>query len=177
MASKWLEALGTVAPVAATMLGGPLAGVAVKALAGVFGLGDGATESDLERAVLGMSPEMMVELRRVDADLKKTMIQAGVDLERIAQEDRTSARSLAEKTGVTVQVTITLVLTTIFATCIWAMFAGYMEDLSEATRSILNMAIGTVGGYLGSAVTFFLGSTAGSQSKDKMLYNSEPFNG
>jgi len=177
MASKWIDALATVAPVAATMLGGPLAGVAVKALGGVFGLGDGATESDVERAVLGMKPEMMVELRRVDSDLKKTMIQAGVDLERIAQEDRASARGLAEKTGITVQVIITLVLAGIFSACIWAMFAGYMEGLSEGTRSILNMAIGTVGGYLGAAVTFFLGSTAGSQTKDKLLYNSEPFNG
>ncbi|MCL2791082.1 MAG: hypothetical protein FWD79_10620 [Desulfobulbus sp.] len=177
MAAKWIDALATVAPVAASMIGGPLAGVAVKTLAGVFGLGDAATESDIERAVLGMTPELMLKIKEVDAGLKKNLIQAGVDLERIAQEDRASARDLAGRTGVTMQVAITLILTAIFASCIWAMFAGHMEHLSEATRSILNMAIGTVGGYLGAAVTFFLGSTAGSQTKDKLLYQSEPFDG
>jgi len=177
MAKKWLDALATVAPVGATMIGGPLAGVAVKALAKTFGLGDGATEADLERAVLGMSPEHMVELRRADAELRQSMIQAGVDLEKIAQEDRLSARTLAEKTGITVQIMLLILLAFMFSACLYGMFAGHMEGLSETSKTILNMAIGSIGTMLGQAVTFFVGSTAGSRYKDEMLYDSKMMSG
>jgi uncharacterized membrane protein YeaQ/YmgE (transglycosylase-associated protein family) len=177
MAAKWLETLATVAPVAATMIGGPLAGVAVKALTSVFGLGGDATEAELEKAVLKMTPEQMLEAKKVDADLKKTMIQAGVDLEKIAQADRSSARELAGKTGITVQILLLVFLSAMFSACLYGMFAGHMEGLSETSKTILNMAIGSIGTMLGQVVTFFVGSTANSAQKDKLLYNSEPFNG
>ena len=172
MARNWLNTLATVAPSAATMIGGPLAGTAVKALSSVFGLGPGATEKDIEKAVLSMTPEQMVEAKRIDADLEKTMGQLGIDLERIAHEDRASARNLAAKTGTTVQIVLLVLLSVMFSACLYGMFAGHMETLSGESKAILNIAIGTIGTMLGQVVTFFVGSTAGSRHKDDMLYSS-----
>ena len=49
--SDWKGIVGTVAPAIAAALGGPLAGLGVSALAGALGLGDGANEEEVARAV------------------------------------------------------------------------------------------------------------------------------
>jgi len=92
----WRKTLATVAPAIATALGGPLAGVAVQMAGKAIGLGDGATESDVEAAVLSGNPDVLVRLREVNAQFEKDMAALGVDLERIHAGDRSSARDMAK---------------------------------------------------------------------------------
>ena len=47
------KTLAGIAPTLATALGGPLAGIAVKAAVGAFGLNDDATANDLAKAEIG----------------------------------------------------------------------------------------------------------------------------
>jgi len=178
MAAKWIEAVATVAPSVASILGGPLAGTAVKAIASAFGLGDAATEKDVEQAVLAMGPEQIVALRQADIDLQKTLTQAGIDLERIDQEDRADARDMAKATSsVWIQASMMAVLLAVISGCLVAMFMGCMEPLGEATRTMINTIVGGLLAALMATITFFTGSNKNSQQKDAMLFNSEPFNG
>jgi len=171
--AKWLNALATVAPVAATMIGGPLAGTAVKSLGSVFGLGESATEADLEKAVLGMTPEQMLQLRKIDSDLEVAMIQADVDLKRIAYDDRASARDYAKATNSKVPAILLIVTASLFAGTICAIFLGMMTSLPAEDKALINYAIGQISGWVGAAVTFYYGSTAGSRNKDELLYDSK----
>lgn len=81
----WLKAI---APTAATMLGGPLAGVAVKFLADK--LGATAETADAVTATLTSlsgTPEGRIRLAEIDADLRKHAIDAGIDMERLAVQN------------------------------------------------------------------------------------------
>lgn len=78
----WLK---TLAPTAATLLGGPLAGMAVKFLADKIGVPD-ATVDAVSAAMAGMNetPEGRIKLAEIDAALRTHAIDAGIDLERLA---------------------------------------------------------------------------------------------
>jgi hypothetical protein len=81
----WLKSL---APTAATLLGGPMAGLAVKFLAGKLGVPD-ATAEAVTSAMAGLNetPEGRVKLAEVDAALRMHAVDAGVDLERLAVQN------------------------------------------------------------------------------------------
>lgn len=77
--------LKTLAPTAATLLGGPLAGMAVKFLADKLGA-PAATVDAVTTALssLNETPEGRIKLAEIDAALRTHAIDAGIDLERLA---------------------------------------------------------------------------------------------
>ena len=86
--------IGSVAPTIATALGGPIAGMAVKALSGaLFGHEDG-TEEDIQAALANPTGDQLAALKKIDADFKTQMKSLDIDLERIAADDRASARQM-----------------------------------------------------------------------------------
>jgi len=80
-----MEWLKTLAPTAATLLGGPLAGMAVKFLADKLGA-PAETMDAVTTALAGMNetPEGRIKLAEIDAALRTHAIDAGIDLERLA---------------------------------------------------------------------------------------------
>lgn len=92
MSTTWKDVVQTVAPSLAALFGGPLAGVAVKALSEkLLGKPDG-TEDEVGQAVASMSSADLLKLKEVEADLMKALEAAGVQREQIAAADRDSAR-------------------------------------------------------------------------------------
>ena len=81
----WLK---TLAPTAATLLGGPAVGLAVKFLADKLGVSDSTVDS-VTAAMAGMieTPEGRIKLAEIDAALRTHAIDAGIDLERLAVEN------------------------------------------------------------------------------------------
>jgi hypothetical protein len=81
----WLK---TIAPTAASLLAGPLAGVAVKFLADKVGA-TAETAEAVTSALTGLAgtPEGRIRLAEIDADLRKHAIDAGIDLERLAVQN------------------------------------------------------------------------------------------
>lgn len=81
-------AFKTIAPTAATLLGGPLAGMAVKFIADQIGI-PAATTDAVTSALTGMSetPEGRIKLAEIDAALHTHAIDSGVDMERIAVQN------------------------------------------------------------------------------------------
>ena len=65
---KWQEIISAVAPVLGTAIGGPVGGIAVKAITAALGLPSGATDKELDRALHDATPEQLVELKKVEAD-------------------------------------------------------------------------------------------------------------
>lgn len=79
------EITSTLAPIAATLLGGPLAGMAVKFLAEKLGASE-QTSAAVSEAMSSMAgtPEGRIKLAEIDAQLRKHALDAGIDLERLA---------------------------------------------------------------------------------------------
>ena len=164
----WKSTLATVAPAIATALGGPLAGVAVQMAGKALGLGDGATESDVEAAVLSGNPDVLVRLREVNTQFERDMKALDIDLERIHAGDRLSARDLAKTKGTLVQTALTVLFCSVFAVLMGQIFTG-QEVVHSSMRDIANFLLGTLTGILMQQMNFWFGSSSGSKEKTQKL--------
>lgn len=178
-------ALGSIAPTLATMLGGPLAGTAVAALEGCFGLAPGAGADAVTRVVQdGMTPETIAAVRAADQKHAEAMGQQGIDVLKLNADheaamgtidagDRDSARKreIAVR-GYTVPALAWLVVGSSVALGT-AVITGYVtKDPMQATL------VGTVLGYVFSeakqVLAYYFGSSAGSDRQTELLAQSTP---
>lgn len=87
----------------ATALGGPLAGAAVATIGNALGLGEGATEEQITKALATASPETLLALKKAEMDFQARMLELGFEneaaLAKINADDRDSARKREAATG------------------------------------------------------------------------------
>lgn len=163
--------IGSVAPTIATALGGPVAGMAVKAISGALFGHDSATEDDIRTVLANPTGDQLAALKKIDADFKVQMKALDIDLERIAAGDRASARDMQKETkdwiprALAVSVTIGF-----FAILLYMLVYGLPTTGNEA----LLLLLGALQTAWGGIIAFYFGSSSGSQQKDKMIYNSKP---
>jgi hypothetical protein len=175
MTDMWKTAkgvLGAVAPVLATALGGPLAGQAAAAIATALGLGPDSEEAAVAQAVAKASPEQLLALRSADNQFKLEMEKLGVELERIAADDRKSARD--REAAVRDWTPRVLGVVAVLSFLLYAVWATHL-DPSVGT---INLVIGWLGGIATSVMTYYFGSSAGSARKteqmDALIQNRRP---
>lgn len=87
----WKKAVGTVAPALGVLLGGPLAGGAVKVLADVLlggSTGDPTVDDEKLGALLsnGMTPELQAQIIAAQNQVKLAVIEAGLEEKRLEQK-------------------------------------------------------------------------------------------
>lgn len=164
MKDRLKEIVGAVAPGLATALGGPLAGVATKAIADQL-LGREVTSAgELVDAI--QTPEDLVKLKQIEAEFQASMAEAGIELERIAAEDRHSARTRQAETGDrTPMILGTVILGGFFGVLALLFFQG----LPDAGGEIVVGVIGILGGLCAQVGNYFFGSSAGSKSKNAII--------
>lgn len=158
--------LGSVAPTIATALGGPVAGMAVKALSGaLFGHQDG-TDEDIQAALANPTGDQLAALKKIDADFKVQMKSLDIDLERIAAGDRDSARNMAIATHDWIPRVLAVGVTLgFFGIIAYILTCGLPASGGEA----LLLLIGTLGSAWTSVMAFYFGSSAGSKAKTDAL--------
>lgn len=167
--SSWKEIIGAVAPALAGMFGGPLAGVAVKALSeSLLGKPDATEQEVAEAIVAGQSPEMLAKMRQIEADLIARLEQAGVQLEEIHQRDRASARELAKANGMLPQVVLSTLFVTGYFAIVYVLLAKQIE-IAESMRDAALMLVGVLTAAIPQILQFWFGSSRGSQSKDQLI--------
>jgi hypothetical protein len=171
--------IGTVAPTLATMLGGPLAGAAVSAIAGAFGLPSGSGQDDITKVVQSgaMTPEIIAKVRQADQEHAEKLRQMDIDLEKLNQghqealaatdaSDRDSARKR--------EIAVKDWTPTMLALGITAGFFGILGFLlfqapPANSRDVLNIMLGSLGTAWVSMVAYYFGSSAGSEAKTKII--------
>ncbi len=79
--------VGTVAPVLATALGGPLAGTAVQAIAQALGLTDDATEAQVAQTLQKATPEQLLAIKQADQAFAIRMRELGIEEQRLAGQE------------------------------------------------------------------------------------------
>ena len=163
--------LSSVAPTLATALGGPLAGLAVKSLSkALLGAEDFSEEAVME-AMATASPEQLAAVKKIDADFKVQMKALDIDLERIAVDDRKSARDMQKETRDWIPRALAVSVTAgFFAILIYMLVYGLPTTGNEA----LLLLLGALQTAWGGIIAFYFGSSSGSQKKDAMIYNSTP---
>ena len=163
--------IGSVAPTIATALGGPVAGLAVKAISGALFGHDSATEDDISTVLANPTGDQLAALKKIDADFAVQMKALDIDLERIAAGDRASARDMQKETKDWIPRALAILVTVgFFAILIYMLIYGLPTTGNEA----LLLLLGALQTAWGGIVAFYFGSSSGSQQKDKMIYNSKP---
>lgn len=163
----WKKVVGAVAPGLATALGGPLAGAAVGVLAHeLLGRAD-APEADVAQAVAAGGVGVLEKIRAADVAFKTRMRELDVDIEKLHQADRVSARDREAKTGDvwTPRVLALLITGGFFGVLGWLLVQGKPTDGGDA----LLVMLGALGGAWASVVSYFFGSSAGSAAKTAIL--------
>jgi len=162
----WKDIVGAVAPTVATMLGGPFAGMAVKALSNKLLGKDDGTEDEVAQAVAAMTPADLIKLKEIDTDLAKTLAANDIKLEELATQDRDSARKRATEAHDYTPSILTCLYTGLFATVLLGLMAG---KLTLADSQVANMMIGGLIAVWQQSNNFQFGTTRGSADKNKTI--------
>lgn len=162
--------IGQLAPTIASALGGPVAGMAVKALAGALGLSQDASSDDVQTALMNATPEQLAAVKKIDADFKVQMKELDIDLERIAAGDRESARNMQMQTNDWIPRAMAVMVTFgFFGILTWLLTKGVPPTGSET----LIYMLGALGTAWTGIVQFYFGSSAGSKAKTDALVAGE----
>lgn len=161
----WLK---QIAPTAATLLGGPLAGMAVDAIGKALGMSDATKDQVKDLLTSGtINAEQMAAIKQAEADLVLKVKQLDIDLEKVHAGDRASARDMAVKTGDvwTPRIVAFLVL------IVWGVVQYHVLNKvvpTEARELVIRM-LGTLDAALMAVLYYYFGSSAGSKDKTQAL--------
>ena len=160
------QALGTVAPMLGTAVGGPLGGTAARLVASALGLDPATPEQQIAAAVTTATPDQLSSLQKADQDFQVSLKSLDLNAEKIAADDRASARNLEASTHDWVPGTLMMLLTGGFFGLI-----GYLasHDVPAGNRDLLNIMLGSLGTAWTGGVTYYYGSSAGAAVKDKAI--------
>ena len=164
---KLLNLVRTVAPSIASAVGGPLAGMATKAISeALLGKPDG-TDEELLQAVDRATPEQLLALKKAEQDFAVQMRELDIDLERIAIADRDSARTREVKTkDWTPKVLAAFITAGYFGALFYMLKNGLPQHGGSEAMLVM---LGTLGTAWGGVVAYYFGSSAGSRAKDDMM--------
>lgn len=162
-----LNLVRTVAPSIASAVGGPLAGMATRAISdALLGKPDG-TEQELEKAVASATPEQLLALKKAEQEFAVKMRELDIDLERISNEDRDSARSReVSLRDWTPRVLAGLITVGYFGVLFWMLRFGLPNTGSSEALLVMLGALGTA---WGGVVAYYFGSSAGSKEKTEAM--------
>lgn len=173
--ADWRAVVGAVAPTLATALGGPLAGAAVSALSSaVLGRPDGK-EQDVAAAVLHGGDEVLLQIRQAELAFQTRMRELDIDLERVHQADRASARLRETGSGDnwTPRVLAGVIVAGFLGT-VYYVLSGRVEGLKDPmVAGLVGTLIGYVSAKADQVISYYFGSSAGSKEKTALI-NRKP---
>lgn len=163
----WKKIVATVAPALGTALGGPLGGVAVAAVSDALLGKPQGSEGEIVAALTAGGPDALLKLKQADQAFAQKMAELDLDLERIHQADRASARERETKAGDswTPRLLAGLVTLGFFGVLAWLLAFGKPDAGGDA----LLVMLGALGGAWASIISYYFGSSAGSAAKTSLL--------
>lgn len=161
----WLK---QIAPTAATLLGGPMAGMAVDMIGKALGMTDATKEQVKEVLSAGtLNSDQMAAIKMAEADLKLKLKELDIDLEKVHAGDRASARDMAAKTGdIWTPRIIAMVVFIVWAVVQYHVFTTTIPD---GMRELVARMLGTLDAVLMAVVYYYYGSSSGSAAKTQAM--------
>jgi len=158
-----MEWLKQIAPTVATALGGPLAGMAVSAISKAIGVepekvGDLISNNKL-------TAEQIAQVKLAEIELQKQAQELGLNFEKLAVDDRKSAREMQATTRSIVPPVLAALVTVGFFGILIMMLLGKVDSNNPA----ILMMLGSLGTAWTGIIAYYFGSSAGSQAKTDLL--------
>ena len=167
MSFEWKSILGTLAPTLATALGGPLAGTATKFLANAL-LGDeNADDAAISMALQGATPADLAKLKEIDASFKVEMKRLDIDLVKIGNQDRDSARGLF-KVNMWPQISLSAMFILGYFIILYSLISGAIV-IAPLIKDTIILLLGILTREVPTIMQFWFGSSNGSKTKSYKL--------
>jgi len=153
-----VTALGTIAP--------PFGNMAAGILKKTLGLENNTTERQLEHAIANATPEQVVELKKAEQKFEIKLKELDVDVIKLDQQDRDSARKMQSKTNSNIPGILGGVITIGF----FGVLAGILiHGMPEQGRDVILVMIGALGTSWTGVVSYYFGSSQGSKDKTEII--------
>lgn len=161
--------LKTAAPFLATAIGGPFGAMAAKLAAEALGQPD-ATPEQLPDVIAAATPEQLLALKQAEQSFQVRMTEMGFDnqqkLAALEVQDRQGARDMQTATRSRIPPTLALLI----VLC-WAGVQGFLftHIIDPSMRELIARVLGTLDGALMLVLSFYFGSSHGSQQKTELM--------
>lgn len=162
-----MEWLKQIAPTLATALAGPLAGLAVDAISNAVGIDPKDVNKTISEGKL--TAEQIAQIKTAELAMAARAQELGLDFEKIAVDDRKSARQMQVATQSWIPGAMAIVVTLGF----FGILIGLMTEHFKTSDALMLM-LGSLGTAWTGIISFYYGSSAGSQKKDELIHNSTP---
>ena len=169
ISDKAKNVIQTVAPTLGAALGGPLGALAGNVIAAALGGGDGKSVED---ALLTQKPETLLALRNAEMSFQLELEKLGVETEKLAVQDRASARDMA-KVNMVPQMWMSGLFIGGYFSIILSLIFG-VASVEPNDQMNLNLLLGVLTAGIPTILAFWFGSTAGSAQKSALLAASKP---
>ena len=167
------QVLSTVAPLAATAIGGPFAPMALGILKSVLGTSE---ESEIEKQLVNASPETLAKLRQGEQDFKLKMRELGIQEQDLYVKDVQHARDFSVKTGIAPQLVLAGLFIGGYFLILISILSGYISP-AEGVKDMALILLGVLAGEVPRIMSFFFGSSKSSQDKNVYLAAAQSING
>jgi uncharacterized membrane protein YsdA (DUF1294 family) len=162
-----MEWLKTIAPTIATALGGPLAGMAVSAVAKAIGVAPDEVQNVISSGKL--TAEQVASIQLAELELKKQAQSMNLDFAKLMAEDKKSARDMQIATKSLIPALLAVFVTLGF----FGILLGLMTEHFKTSDALMLM-LGSLATAWTGVMAFYFGSSASSQAKTELLAKSEP---
>jgi hypothetical protein len=162
-----MEWLKTIAPTIATALGGPLAGMAVSAVAKAIGVSPDEVQDVISSGKL--TAEQVASIQLAELELKKQAQSMNLDFAKLIAEDKKSARDMQIATKSWIPALLAVFVTLGF----FGILLGLMTEHFKTSDALMLM-LGSLATAWTGVMAFYFGSSASSQAKTELLAKSEP---
>ena len=162
--------LAQIAPTIASALGGPLAGIAVTALCKAMNLNEHEVNGIIQTGKL--SADQIAQVKLAELDIQRQAQELGLDFAKLEVADSISARNME----MTTQSHIPAILAAITTIGFFGILTLLFFNKVDPTNNALMIMLGSLGTAWTGVISFYFGSSHGSQIKDQMIYNSKPMN-
>lgn len=162
-----MEWLAKLAPTAATLLGGPLAGLAVNMIGDALGLKDATKETIMDVVQSGtMTPEQVAAVKTAEANLKIKLKELDIRLEEIHAADRDSARRMQIQNRSWIPAVLSVLTVGGFFYLLYGAATGAFKLEGS---DIMMLLLGVLARETAGVYAYWLGSSSGSAQKTELL--------
>jgi len=156
------DILKAIAPVAGTLIGGPLGGMALKGLADAIGI-DEPTQEKVAKAITSgnLTPEQVVAIRQADDALAVKLRELDIKADELVMGDRKSARDMQIETRAKTPAILSWVI-------VAAAFGleGYVL-VNGVPTAVQDLVAGRILGTLDAALLTVIGFWLGASNQQK----------
>jgi hypothetical protein len=143
--------------------------MAVEAISKAIGVDPSEVQNTINSGKL--SADQIAQIQTAELALKARAQEMGLDFEKLAVADRASARQMQMTTGSFVPPLLSVLVVVAWTTIQYFLLTHVIDP---SMRELVARVLGTLDGALMLVLSFYFGSSAGSQAKDSMLHQSSP---